>query len=69
MKFLGYSNISHGRTVINPAHQFVCLFVGFVVVVVGFFFGGGLVEMTTGLATACLTLPEWQAVKVNFFAP
>ena len=29
----------------------------------------GLVEMTTGLVNASLSLPEWQAVKMNFFAP
>ena len=29
----------------------------------------GLVEMMFGLAYASLSLPEWQAVKMTFFAP
>ena len=29
----------------------------------------GLVEMTCGLVHASYILPEWQAVKLNFFAP
>ena len=29
----------------------------------------GLVEMTFGLVNASLSLPEWQAVKMTFFAP
>ena len=29
----------------------------------------GLVEMTFGLVNACFSLPEWQAVKMIFFAP
>ena len=29
----------------------------------------GLVEMTSGLVNACFSLPEWQAVKMIFFAP
>ena len=29
----------------------------------------GLVEMTSGLVNASLSLPEWQAVKMIFFAP
>ena len=29
----------------------------------------GLVEMTSGLVNANFSLPEWQAVKVIFFAP
>ena len=29
----------------------------------------GLVEMMFGLAYASLSLPEWQAVKLTFFAP
>ena len=29
----------------------------------------GLVEMTFGLVYASLSLPEWQAVKITFFAP
>ena len=29
----------------------------------------GLVEMTSGLVNASFSLPEWQAVKVIFFAP
>ena len=29
----------------------------------------GLVEMTSGLVNASFTLPEWQAVKIIFFAP
>ena len=28
----------------------------------------GLVEMAFGLASASLSLPEWQAVKMTFFA-
>ena len=38
---------------INPAHQ-------------NFF---GLVEMTVGLVHAGYSFPEWQAVKLTFFAP
>ena len=34
-----------------------------------FFLGGGLVEMTFGLVNASFSLPEWQAVKMTFFAP
>ena len=29
----------------------------------------GLVEMTSGLVNASFSLPEWQAVKMTFFAP
>ena len=29
----------------------------------------GLVEMTFGLVNVSFSLPEWQAVKMNFFAP
>ena len=29
----------------------------------------GLVEMTFGLVHAIYSLPEWQAVKLTFFAP
>ena len=29
----------------------------------------GLVEMTSGLVNASFSLPEWQALKVIFFAP
>ena len=29
----------------------------------------GLVEMTFGLVNVSFSLPEWQAVKVTFFAP
>ena len=29
----------------------------------------GLVEMTSGLVNASFSLPEWQAVKLIFFAP
>ena len=29
----------------------------------------GLVKMTSGLVNASFSLPEWQAVKVIFFAP
>ena len=31
--------------------------------------GFGLVEMTCGLVHASYSLPEWQAVKLTFFAP
>ena len=46
-------NSNYRRTVINPAHQIF----------------GGLVEMTFGLVHASYSLPEWQAVKLTFFAP
>ena len=29
----------------------------------------GLVEMMSGLVNASFSLPEWQAVKMGFFAP
>ena len=29
----------------------------------------GLVEMTFGLVYASFSLPEWQALKMTFFAP
>ena len=29
----------------------------------------GLVEMTSGLVKASFSLPEWQAVRMIFFAP
>ena len=29
----------------------------------------GLVEMMFGLGNVCFSLPEWQAVKMTFFAP
>ena len=45
-------NSNYRRTVINPAHQIF----------------GGLVEMTFGLVHASYSLPEWQAVKLTFFA-
>ena len=31
--------------------------------------GGGLVEMMFGLVNASFSLPDWQAVKMTFFAP
>jgi len=30
---------------------------------------GGLVELTFGLVNASFSFPEWQAVKMTFFAP
>ena len=48
-----FRNLNNRRTVINPAHQI--------------FFG--LIEMTFGLVHASYSLPEWQAVKLTFFAP
>ena len=29
----------------------------------------GLVEMKSGIVNASFSLPEWQAVKMSFFAP
>ena len=29
----------------------------------------GLVEMTSGLVNASFSLPQWQAIKMIFFAP
>ena len=29
----------------------------------------GLIEMTSGLVNASVNLPEWQALKMIFFAP
>ena len=52
--FLG-GNSNYRRTVINPAHHF--------------FFFFRLVEMTFGLVHTRYNLPEWQAVKLTFFAP
>ena len=46
-------NSNYRRTVINPASQIF----------------GGLVEMTFRLVHASYSLPEWQAVKLTFFAP
>ena len=46
-------NSNYRRTVINPAHQIF----------------GGLLEMTLALVHASYSLPEWQAVKLTFFAP
>ena len=43
----------HKNFVINPAHQKAL----------------GLAEMDLGLVSACYSLPEWQAVKLTFFAP
>ena len=45
-------NSNYRRTVINPAHQIFLR----------------LVEMTFGLVHASYSLPEWQAVKLTFFA-
>ena len=47
-------NSYYRRFVINPANQ------------KGLW---GLVEMTCGLVPASYSLPEWQAVKLTFFAP
>ena len=33
------------------------------------FLGLPVVEMTSGLVNASFSLPEWQAVKIIFFAP
>ena len=52
-KWYFFRNLNNRRTVINPAHQI--------------FFG--LIEMTFGLVHASYSLPEWQAVKLTFFAP
>ena len=49
----GWGNSNYRRTVINPGHQIFW----------------GLVEMTFGLVHASYCLPEWQAVKLTFFAP
>ena len=46
-------NSNYRRNAINPAHQI--------------FFR--LVEMTFRLVHASYSLPEWQAVKLTFFAP
>ena len=46
-------NSNYRRNVINPAHQL--------------FFR--LVEMLFSLVQASYSLPEWQAVKLTFFAP
>ena len=46
-------NSNSRRTVVNPAHQIFLR----------------LVEMTFGLVHASYSLPEWQAVKLTFFAP
>ena len=47
-------NSNYRRIVINPANQ-----KGFL----------GLIEMTCWLVHASYSLPEWQAVKLTFFAP
>jgi len=47
-------NSNYRRIVINSANQTRVL---------------GLVEMTCGLVHASYSLPEWQAVKLTFFAP
>ena len=46
-------NSNSRRTVVNPAHQSFLR----------------LVEMTFRLVHASYSLPEWQAVKLTFFAP
>ena len=46
-------NSNYRKIVINPANQK----------------GFGLVEMTCGLVHVSYSLPEWQAVKLTFFAP
>ena len=51
-KWLFGENSNYRRTVISPARQI--------------FFG--LVEFTLGLVRASYSLPEWQAVKLTFFA-
>ena len=48
-------NSNYRRTVINPVNQKM--------------FWGYNVEMTCGLVHASYSLPEWQAVKLTFFAP
>ena len=53
MLFFG-GNPNYRRIVINPANQKRVL---------------GLVEMICGLVHAIYSLPEWQAVKLTFFAP
>ena len=49
-----FGDSNYTRFVINPANQKVFY---------------GLVEMTCGLVHANYSLPEWQAVKLTFFAP
>ena len=50
----GLGNSNYRRIVINPANQKVL----------------GIVEMTCGLVHAIsYNLPEWQVVKLTFFAP
>ena len=56
VNFLG-GNSNYKKTVINPAREI--LGGG----------GGGLVEMTFRLVHSSYSLPEWQAVKLTFFAP
>ena len=51
--FLGKFKLQTSKIVINPANQRVL----------------GLVEMTCGLVHASYSLPEWQAVKLTYFAP
>ena len=50
---MGGENSNYRKTVINPAHQIFL----------------GLVKMTFGLVHTSYCLPEWQAVKLTFFAP
>ena len=50
---LGKFKLQTSKIVINPANQRVL----------------GLVEMTCGLVHASYSLPEWQAVKLTYFAP
>ena len=50
---VGGENSNYRKTVINPAHQIFL----------------GLVKMTFGLVHTSYCLPEWQAVKLTFFAP
>ena len=52
-KCLFLQNSNYRKIVINTANQK----------------GFGLVEMTCGLVHASYSLPEWQAVKLTFFAP
>ena len=54
VNFFGKFTLQKMKPVINPAHP-------------KFYFG--LIKLTLGLEHVSCSLPEWQAVKLTFFAP
>lgn len=73
-KWRFWGNSNYRRAVINPAHVCFVLFCPFFSFVWWWGGGGGVggegsLKTTFELAHASCSLPEWQTVKLSYFAP